>query len=143
MNKTLTFCVGRLLGLDLVVRDEQGNIMNPDLCSAIDIYKAHENAIKGIKQNLMTISPSTTALDGEKRMSSSSPKISHHTHNLFVIVQNFVCRIGEHADLLMALYDGKEMKFISENYLVKWGKEGLMRDLDQLNNLKVLFSVSN
>jgi dedicator of cytokinesis protein 1 len=40
----------------------------------------------------------------------------------------------------MTLYDGKEGVFISENYLVKWGKEGLMRDLDQLNNLRVVFS---
>lgn len=31
--------------------------------------------------------------------------------------------------------------FFSENYLLKWSKEGLAKDLDQLNNLRVLFTV--
>lgn len=33
--------------------------------------------------------------------------------------------------------------YFSESYLVKWSKEGLAKDLDQLNNLRVLFTVSN
>lgn len=118
-----------------MVRDDQGNTLNPETTSTIDLYRAHEAAIKRIKQ----------LMEGSQgdRNSASSLKSSHYNHNLFVTVMNFVCHIGEDADLFMTLYDGKEMKFISENYLVKWGKEGLMRDLDQLNNLKVLFSVSS
>lgn len=119
------------------MRDEHGNILNPEITSTIDLYRAHESATKRIKQ----------LMDGNHDRQSGSSFASslsnaHYNHNLFVTVVNFVCRIGEDADLLMSLYDGKDMKFISENYLVKWGKEGLMRDLDQLNNLKVLFSVS-
>ena len=35
---------GRLLKLDLVVRDEQGNILNPDLTSAVKLYRHHQQA---------------------------------------------------------------------------------------------------
>ncbi|CAG2106061.1 unnamed protein product, partial [Medioppia subpectinata] len=117
-----------ILGLDLVVRDDSGNILNPEITSTIDLYRAHESATDRIKQ---------LALNIEYKNKRSS---SRYNHNLYVTVKNFVCRIGEDADLLMTLYDGKECAFISENYLVKWGKEGLMRDLDQLNNLRVVFA---
>lgn len=118
-----------ILDLDLVVRLSSGNILNPDVTSTIDLYRAHLEATKRIKQM------SSTQLDvGSSRMSS------HYCHNLFAVVKNFVCRIGDDADLLMTLYDAKEQKFISENYFVQWGKYGLAKDLDQLNNLRVLFT---
>ncbi|XP_067134903.1 dedicator of cytokinesis protein 1-like [Centruroides vittatus] len=116
-----------ILDLDLVVRDDHGNILNPDVSSTIDLYRAHEAATQRIKQ-MSTCS-----------RSSKNLKSSRYCHSLFVTVKNFVCRIGEDADLLMTLYDAKEGQFISENYIVKWGKEGLAKDLDQLNNLRVLF----
>jgi hypothetical protein len=50
--------------------------------------------------------------------------------------------MGEDAELLMTLYDAKEGRAITENYVVKWSKEGLARDIDQLHNLRVLFTVS-
>lgn len=48
----------------------------------------------------------------------------------------------EDAELLMTLYDGKEHKSITENYVVRWSKDGLMCDLDQMYNLRVMFTVS-
>ncbi|XP_064466141.1 dedicator of cytokinesis protein 1-like [Ornithodoros turicata] len=118
-----------ILDLDLVVRDSNGNILNPDVTSTIDLYRAHVDATKRIKQM------SSTQLDITSHKSSS-----HYCHNLFVVVKNFVCRIGDDADLLMTLYDAKEQKLISESYFVQWGKSGLTKDLDQLNNLRVLFT---
>lgn len=47
----------------------------------------------------------------------------------------------EDAELLMTLYDGKEYKPITENYVVRWSKDGLMCDLDQMYNLRVMFTV--
>ncbi|KAG1690288.1 Dedicator of cytokinesis protein 1 [Nymphon striatum] len=117
-----------LLGLDLVVRDEQGNILNPDVTSTIHLYRQHEIATQRIQRERV------------QRDTRSKRSSSHFSHSLFVTVKNFVCRIGEDADVLMTLYDSRENKFISENYLVKWAKEGLARDLDQLNNLHVLFT---
>lgn len=47
----------------------------------------------------------------------------------------------EDAELLMTLYDGKEYKSITENYVVRWSKDGLMSDIDQMDNLRVMFTV--
>lgn len=44
---------------------------------------------------------------------------------------------------MLTLYDGDEMKAITENYVVKWGRQGLARDLDQFDNHRVLFTVRN
>lgn len=48
----------------------------------------------------------------------------------------------EDAELLMTLYDAKEYKAITENYVVHWSRDGLMSDLDQMYNLRVMFTVS-
>lgn len=48
--------------------------------------------------------------------------------------------MSEDAELLITLYDGKEMRPITEYYVVPWKKEGLMSDLDQMNNLRVMFT---
>lgn len=47
----------------------------------------------------------------------------------------------EDAELLMTLYDAKEYKAITENYVVHWSRDGLMSDLDQMYNLRVMFTV--
>ncbi|KAF8795296.1 Dedicator of cytokinesis protein 1 like protein [Argiope bruennichi] len=121
-----------ILGLDLVVRDEHGNMLNPDITSAIDLYRAHELATQRIK-----LMASNSVDDDDNRNQKS---LSRHVHSFYVTVKNFVCRIGDDADLLMTLYDAKEGRCISESYLVKWSKEGLAKDLEQLNNLRVLFT---
>jgi hypothetical protein len=51
--------------------------------------------------------------------------------------------MSEDAELLMTLYDAKEGRAVTENYVVRWSKEGLARDIDQLHNLRVLFTVSS
>lgn len=47
----------------------------------------------------------------------------------------------EDAELLMTLYDAKDYKAITENYVVHWSRDGLMSDLDQMYNLRVMFTV--
>lgn len=68
--------------------------------------------------------------------------MNKHSHNLLVTVHAFVCKFKEDSDLLLTLYDGEEMRAITENYVVKWGRQGLARDLDQFDNHRVLFTVS-
>uniref|UniRef100_T1IIV8 Dedicator of cytokinesis protein 1 n=1 Tax=Strigamia maritima TaxID=126957 RepID=T1IIV8_STRMM len=114
-----------ILDLDLVVRDDQGNILNPDETSTIHLYRQHELATQRLHRSVIYQTLKTT---------------TRYCHSLYVTLKNFVCKIGDDADLLMTLYDAKEMNFISEHYVVKWAKEGLARDLDQLNNLRVLFT---
>lgn len=73
----------------------------------------------------------------------TSKTMNKHSHNLLVTVHAFVCKFQEDSDLLLTLYDGEEMKAITENYVVKWGRQGLARDLDQFDNHRVLFTVSD
>jgi len=68
--------------------------------------------------------------------------VSHYSYTLFVSLRNFVCKISEDTELLMALYDAKEGRVFTENYVVRWNKDSLMKDPDQLHNLRVLFTVS-
>ncbi|XP_065350993.1 dedicator of cytokinesis protein 1 isoform X4 [Cloeon dipterum] len=112
------------LGLDMVVRDDQGNILNPMFTSAIQLYMYHDSATKRIKGS----------------QAKPNKVVTHHSHIFFVSIRNFVCKMTEDSDLLMMLYDGKECKPITENYVVRWSKEGLAQDLDQINNLRVLFT---
>lgn len=49
------FCLlglSRILGLDLVVRDDNGNILDPDETSTISLFKAHETASKRIDERI-------------------------------------------------------------------------------------------
>jgi len=50
--------------------------------------------------------------------------------------------MNEDSDLLMMLYDPKEGRPITESYVVRWSREGLAQDVDQINNLRVLFTVN-
>lgn len=59
------------------------------------------------------------------------------SHNLLISVHNFVCKVNEDTELLFTLFDGVEMKPITENYLVKWNRQGIA---SYFNNLRVLFS---
>lgn len=59
------------------------------------------------------------------------------SHNLLISVHNFVCKVNEDTELLFTLFDGDEMKAITENYLVKWNRQGIA---SYFNNLRVLFT---
>lgn len=121
-----------ILKLDLSVRDELGNFINSAETCAIDLYNLHENAQKKNKESVKSILPGSSK---KKTLTN----FSVFSHNLCVIVKNFACHVTEDVQLLMSLYDAKESKFISENFFVEWNQKKILRDLDLLNNLKVLF----
>lgn len=59
------------------------------------------------------------------------------SHNLLISVHNFVCKVNDDTELLFTLFDGDEMRAITENYLVKWNRQGIA---SYFNNLRVLFT---
>uniref|UniRef100_A0A8U7P426 Dedicator of cytokinesis 5 n=1 Tax=Corvus moneduloides TaxID=1196302 RepID=A0A8U7P426_CORMO len=126
----------RILGLDLVVRDDNGNILDPDETSTISLFKAHETASKRIDERIQEEKSLQQSLDlrGQPVFNST------HTYSLYVNFKNFVCNIGEDAELLMSLYDPDLSKFISENYLVRWGSNGMPKEIEKLNNLQAVFT---
>uniref|UniRef100_A0A7N6F7I4 Dedicator of cytokinesis 1 n=1 Tax=Anabas testudineus TaxID=64144 RepID=A0A7N6F7I4_ANATE len=122
----------KYLDLDLVVRDKDGNILDPQLTSTISLFTAHEAASKQIEDRIQE--EKTQNQDNISKF-ASTPAFA-----LFVTLKNVVCKIGEDAEVLMSLYDPVESKFISENYLVKWSSSGLVKDIDQLHNLRAVFT---
>lgn len=50
--EVLNSCRSRILDLDLVVRDEDGNILDPELTSTISLFRAHEVASKQVEERL-------------------------------------------------------------------------------------------
>lgn len=86
----------------------------------------------------------TYTINFQPEIKEVQPKtaIQQYSNIFLVAVRNFTCKMSEDAELLMTLYDGKEFKAITESYVVRWTKEGLMSDLDQMYNLRVMFTVS-
>uniref|UniRef100_A0A8C9VVV0 Dedicator of cytokinesis 5 n=1 Tax=Scleropages formosus TaxID=113540 RepID=A0A8C9VVV0_SCLFO len=125
-----------ILGLDLVVRDEAGNTLDPDTTSTISLFRAHETASRCIDER---IQEEKTRLQnmGMRRQSLFS---TIHTYSLFMNLKNFVCNVGEDAELLMSLYDPDQSEFISENFLVRWDSTGMPKEIEKLNNLPALFT---
>uniref|UniRef100_A0A8B9CUW4 Dedicator of cytokinesis 2 n=1 Tax=Anser brachyrhynchus TaxID=132585 RepID=A0A8B9CUW4_9AVES len=127
----------KILELDLIVRDEDGNILDPDKTSVISLFHAHEEATNKITERIKEEMVGIMVLQ--------KLDLRHLCHQLFhcflyVFVRNFVCRIGEDAELFMSLYDPQKLTIISENYLVRWGSKGFPKEIDMLNNLKVVFT---
>lgn len=58
MQKVVTSKIdmgNKILGLDLVVRDEHGNLLNPDVTSTIQLYYQHKKATDRIKRATVSI----------------------------------------------------------------------------------------
>uniref|UniRef100_A0A3B5LHB8 Dedicator of cytokinesis N-terminal domain-containing protein n=1 Tax=Xiphophorus couchianus TaxID=32473 RepID=A0A3B5LHB8_9TELE len=126
----------KYLDLDLVVRDKDGNILDPELTSTVSIFREHEAASKQIEDRIQEEKSQKQNIDLTRQAKfASTPAFA-----LFVTLKNVVCKIGEDAEVLMSLYDPVESKFISENYLVKWSSSGLVKDIDQLHNLRAVFT---
>ncbi|KAI5175063.1 Dedicator Of Cytokinesis Protein 1 [Manis pentadactyla] len=126
----------RILDLDLVVRDEDGNILDPELTSTISLFRAHEIASKQVEERLQEEKSQKQNIDINRQAKfAATPSLA-----LFVNLKNVVCKIGEDAEVLMSLYDPAESKFISENYLVRWSSSGLPKDIDRLHNLRAVFT---
>ncbi|KAL6458640.1 hypothetical protein MHYP_G00321120 [Metynnis hypsauchen] len=126
----------RILGLDLVVRNEAGNTLDPECTSTVNLFRAHESASRSIDER---IQEEKTRLQN-LAMRRQSLFSTAHTYSLLMNLKNFVCNIGEDAELLMSLYDPDQSEFISENFLVRWDSKGMPKEIEKLNNLPALFT---
>ncbi|POI28264.1 hypothetical protein CIB84_007986 [Bambusicola thoracicus] len=125
----------KILALDLVVRDEDENILDPDRTSIISLFQAHRRAAQTVTQRIQEETSSQQSQPGCSARLAASP-----SHSLYLCVRNFVCNIGEEAQLFMALYDPGEQRMISESYVIHWASTGVPRDIELLNNLRAIFT---
>ncbi|XP_031549558.1 dedicator of cytokinesis protein 1-like [Actinia tenebrosa] len=122
----------RIIGLDLVVRDDDGNVIDPDSTGVIELYRRHLSTSEKITQSVGLPGNEETKRRRETSISS--------TYSVYVNIKNVVCNINDDAQVFISLYDGVEGRFISEQYLVEWDKAGMPKDIDKLYNLTVLFT---
>ncbi|XP_030369556.1 dedicator of cytokinesis protein 1 isoform X2 [Scaptodrosophila lebanonensis] len=119
----------KLLGLDMVVRDESGDILDTNAIATTELYEQHVQAVGRIdKANRVSHSRGTTRAHNK------------FSHNILLHVNAFVCKFQDDSDLLFTLFDGEKHKPITENYVVKWSHTGIARDIDQFDNNRVLFT---
>uniref|UniRef100_A0A2K6F6W6 Dedicator of cytokinesis 5 n=1 Tax=Propithecus coquereli TaxID=379532 RepID=A0A2K6F6W6_PROCO len=127
----------RMLGLDLVVRDDNGNILDPDETSTIALFKAHEVASKRIEEKIQEEKSMLQNLDFRGQSIFSTV----HTYGLYVNFKNFVCNIGEDAELFMALYDPDQSTFIRNVPFWRWGGGWLLTDLSSTDLIRPRISL--
>ncbi|XP_028975025.2 dedicator of cytokinesis protein 2 isoform X1 [Esox lucius] len=130
----------KILELDLVVRDVDGNMLDPENASVINLFRAHQDATTKINDRIKEEQVRRRSNIQSDHSGISARIQSSPTHSLYVFVRNFVCRIGEDSELFMSLYDPNKQTIISENYLVRWGSKGFPKEIEMLNNLKVVFT---
>ena len=114
------------LQLDLVVRDKEANILDPEKTSAVLLYREHK---------LSSDNRSRHPVNSTSRTNS---------YMLLLSVKNFTWKRSEDMELFISVYttggstqEQKAPRPLCENYVIKWTRQGMARDLDQLNNFKV------
>ncbi|RXM31390.1 hypothetical protein EOD39_7028 [Acipenser ruthenus] len=106
----------KYLDLDLVVRDEDGNILDPEQTSTISLFLAHETASKQIEERIQ-----------------EEQKYIYKNNLVCLCIYIFMTSI------YMTIMTIPVFVF-SENYLVRWSSSGLPKDIDRLNNLRAVFT---
>uniref|UniRef100_A0A8C9TPR7 Dedicator of cytokinesis 2 n=1 Tax=Scleropages formosus TaxID=113540 RepID=A0A8C9TPR7_SCLFO len=109
----------KILELDLVVRDENGNILDPDKASVISLFRAHEDASAKVAERIKE----EQKYQGVIRQCCINKMLFRKCYWL---------------GLLLSCVSSFCLS--SENYLVRWGSKGFPKEIDMLNNLKVVFT---
>ena len=107
------------LQLDLVVRDKDGNILNPDKTSAVSLFREHKLSSDNRSRNLLH---------------SSGPR--SNSYMLLLSVKNFTWKRTEDMELFLSVYttggstqEPRAPRPLCENYVVKWTRQRMARDM--------------
>ncbi|XP_071513992.1 dedicator of cytokinesis protein 2 isoform X2 [Panulirus ornatus] len=125
--------VNARLGLDLVVRDENGNILNPDITSAVKLFRHHDEAAAQLRKH--------EASDGRVPTVRRTPHLSWTAH---VSIKNIIIKVPEPSEISLGLYigdprEGKERP-LTEAFIIPWTDDGYNGHPDLLLKLKCLFT---
>ena len=107
------------LQLDLVVRDKDGNILDPDKTSAVSLFREHKLSSDNRSRNLLH---------------SSGPR--SNSYMLLLSVKNFTWKRTEDMELFLSVYttggstqEPRAPRPLCENYVVKWTRQRMARDM--------------
>ncbi|XP_072936138.1 dedicator of cytokinesis protein 1 [Epargyreus clarus] len=102
----------RMLGMELAVRTSSGQLVDPLSISAYKLNAMHDEANARIDKNMET-TPSSD------RPSSGSLTPATRSYTIVARVHNFVCRMADAAELLLALHTAHGDK-LTESVLLRW-----------------------
>lgn len=118
-----------MLSLDMVVRDDAGDIIDFGSISTTQLYELHCKAVERIKQS--TVSTRNGTVASRNRNSKNFTTISH---NFLVSVNSVQCKFTDDMEFLFTLYtlEAGQVVQLTESYLVSWGKDDAYKDLKLL-----------
>ncbi|XP_063609034.1 dedicator of cytokinesis protein 1-like isoform X2 [Penaeus indicus] len=125
--------VNARLGLDLVVRDDHGNILNPDITSAVKLFRHHDEASAQLRKQ-----------DANEGSLPSPRRKPHLSWTALMTITNIIIKVPESSEISIGLYtgdvkEGKE-KPLSEAFIIPWTDDGYSGHPDLLLKLKCLFT---
>lgn len=142
----------RVLGLDMIVRDDQGDILNPYTVSVAEFYRRHVITTERISYYLVRIRnlcrklnlyiPITTH-NCLQRENENAPAVVPQSDNytFFLSVRSSFCESMNDIELLFVLYDQNESKQFSDNFIIRCTQE-MISDNKEVYNITALFTVS-
>uniref|UniRef100_A0A0A9Z7E6 Dedicator of cytokinesis protein 1 n=1 Tax=Lygus hesperus TaxID=30085 RepID=A0A0A9Z7E6_LYGHE len=121
----------KILGLDMVVRDENGNFLNPKVTSTIQLFRHHQTASERINKSIN---------EPKHKEAKKTDSIYQVSHAVYVNVRELECRVTEDLELLLCLYDARENRPFTENYRIFKSMKSSDTDGSTFINRKLLFS---
>ncbi|XP_046384580.1 dedicator of cytokinesis protein 2-like isoform X2 [Ischnura elegans] len=124
----------RMLGLDRVARDEDGNMLTANnTSSAMKLFIGHELASPRLTQSLQA----STLLTPMKNFKEDR---KHHSYDLMVSFMNFICIAEGDFELVLTLYDAIGDCPVSDNFVFFWRPNNNPEESAVLQQIKLLFT---
>nr|XP_027201105.1 dedicator of cytokinesis protein 2-like [Dermatophagoides pteronyssinus] len=124
------------LNLDLIVRNENGTIINPFETDIIEYFEYHWTKAQKLRSIFRCSNDSTNST----RLDPAKYSNNIESNSFCITLSNFICMIKQDMIINMAIYDANNHKFLTENYIVKWEKTGFVREVEKINNIRVVFT---
>ncbi|KAH7642670.1 dedicator of cytokinesis protein 1-like protein [Dermatophagoides farinae] len=137
------------LNLDLIVRDHDGSIIDPFERNIIEYFEYHWEKSQKLRSIFRNSNDSNSSIRQEssllytvlKQSENDDDRFNYNNcYNFCITLSNFICMIKQDMIINMAIYDAGNHKFITENYIVKWEKTGFVREVEKINNIRVVFT---
>ena len=103
----------------MVVRDEDGTILDPEVCGAVKLFRAHEKSAEVIQLHRQTIAGN---------VNKKPAAISKNTRSLMMTLDRPVhFALGEELELQFGLFDASTNRFLTDFYIVRLGSNGVAK----------------
>jgi hypothetical protein len=116
----------RMLGMDLVPRDENGSPIDPKTAGVMHLYRAVK---QGAGQQSAEANPRVSAFLPTQQIPVTKKDETH----LFLKFSALALPVNEPCELFFFIYDAKQQKVLSERYMIALSQHCLPRDPEKIN----------